>query len=297
VKPLSIELRLSEVEPPKPDEPRTMYRDLANLPDPMQLGLTIKAYNYDDVGLYFQITGNHPDYTFQTVNLGLIGSGANITSNLDNFASRSRPVAETEEVITLILRAYTDAGHSDLKWTYNRSVTVIIISSQDGSWTTDVDNNFDDGTVQGWNFTQEFGTPVGSIGVATDYVLSAPYSLRMTCPLGSGTTEWRGRYDKSFTTPDRTNVFAIIEMRVAKSDIDYINRIQVTRAGTLLIHLGRDDLALSDYVPIGKWVRAVVPLPRNTTIEVRIIVRRYRTVTPTTNGYSWLDDFKIISKD
>jgi hypothetical protein len=118
----------------------------------------------------------------------------------------------------------------------------------------------------------------------------------MTCPAGSGSTEWRGRFDKSLTTPNKDKVYAIINLRVAKSDTDYINYIQIRRNDTVLIHLGRVNLAKSDYVPTARWIRVVVPLPKNTTLTLGICVRRYREVSPNANGYAWLEDFKIISK-
>ena len=72
---MTIELRLSDVDPPAPEPKRTIYRDIVNLPDPAKFGLTIRYFNYDDVGLYFQITGSATGYTFGTVNLGLLASG------------------------------------------------------------------------------------------------------------------------------------------------------------------------------------------------------------------------------
>jgi hypothetical protein len=118
----------------------------------------------------------------------------------------------------------------------------------------------------------------------------------MACPAASGSTDWIASFYKSFTTPNKDKVFAVIDLRVAKSDTDYINYIRVIHDTTLLVHLGRLDKALTDYVPVNKWMRIVVPLPKNTTLEIRIRVARYRTVTPTTEGYMWLDDFKLISK-
>ncbi|MCL6579207.1 MAG: hypothetical protein K6T73_07455, partial [Candidatus Bathyarchaeota archaeon] len=88
---MTIELRLSDVDPPAPEPKRTIYRDIANLPDPVKLGLTIRYFNHDDVGLYFQITGSGTGYTFGTVNLGLLASGKNAYINLDEFASRAKP--------------------------------------------------------------------------------------------------------------------------------------------------------------------------------------------------------------
>jgi hypothetical protein len=303
-----IELRLSNVDPPTPEPKRTIYRDIVNLPDPVKLGLTIRYFNHDDVDLYFQITGSATGYTFGTVNLGLLASGTDAHQNLDEFASRAKPSAsdlpngEKEENITLILKAYTDSGYANLKWTFERVVTVHWINSADPAFTVDFLDNFDDGTVQGWAVAAEVNrdgnpsTPAPTQSVVTDYVLSTPYSLRMTCPAGSGSADWMASFYKSFVTPNKDKVFAVIDLRVAKSDADYINFVRVMRDTTLLVHIGTPNIVLADYVPVNKWMRTVVPLPKNTTLTLKITVARRRATTPHTEGYMWLDDFKIVSK-
>ena len=301
---MSIELRLSDVDPPAPDPPRTIYRDVLNLPDPVKLGLTIRYFNYDDVGLYFRITGSAPGYTFGTVDLGLLGSGLNAYQNLDEFGSRAKPVAgdftngEFDESVTLILRAYTDAGYTDLKWTHERTVTVAWIKSDDVAWTLDELDDFDDGTVQGWAVADEEGNDGGypTVGVVTDFVLSVPYSLRMT-QLRSTMGYYRGRLYKSFTTPDRPTVYAIIDLRVTHADFSYNVYVQVQRDGAVLVFLGKPSYTtVTHHIPSNKWMRIVVPLPRNTTLEVRIVYRLYVPGAVKYYAYVRMDDFKIISK-
>jgi hypothetical protein len=295
-----IELRLSDVDPPRPDPPRTIYRDIVNLPNPVKLGLTIRYFNYDDVGLYFQITGSGLGYTFGTVNLGLLASGANAYQNLHEFASRAKPSAsdlpngEKEENITLILKAYTDSGYTNLKWTYERVVTVHWINSADPAFTVDILNNFDDGTVQGWAALAEAGS-VSSIGVATDYVLSTPYSLKVVTGTGIYSRQ-RVRVYKSFTTPNKDKVFAIIDLRLSctYTDSNRIKNARVQRDDALLVFIGKPyDGIDADYTPRDRWIRVIVPLPKNTTLELRVIAEY---ITYNYNGVIWLDDFKIVSK-
>jgi hypothetical protein len=310
-----IELRLSNIDPPLPDPPRTIYRDIVNLPDPVKLGLTIRYFNYDDVALYFQITGSAPGYTFGTVNLGQLASGANAFINLDEFASRAKPSpsdlpnGEKEENITLILKAYTDSGYTNLKWTYERVVTVHWINSADPSFTVGVLNNFDDGTLQGWTAVHEYGLNASgypTAEVATDYVLSTPYSCKMTMRQVTGPTDrrLRDRLSKSFTTPNKDIIYAIADIRLGKVEYstEYMTRLknlQIQRDGNVLVFIGRPyDTVVADYVPLNKWIRIVVPLPKNTTIDFRIVLEVYMyTYAAGYNiAYLWLDDFKIISK-
>jgi hypothetical protein len=262
-----------------------------NLPDPVKLGLTIRYFNHDDVTLYFRITGSASGYTFGTVDLGSLASGTDAYKNLDEFASRAKPSAsdlpngEKEENITLILKAYTDSGYTNLKWTYERIVTVHWINSADPAFTVDFLNNFDDGTVQGW--TNPSG--VGTLAVATDYVLSPPYSLRWSWSQSTGPSPVYNsgvRMQKSFTTPNKDKVFAIIDLRAGG----------VAQYWSITIQKDSDTLIYLYYPPTNKWMRIVVPLPKNSTVVLNFANYVYFPANTTGTTYLWLDDFKIISK-
>jgi len=275
---MSIELRVSNVSPPTAEPKRTIYRDIVNLPDPVLLGLTVRYFNYDDVDLYFKVTGSAVGYTFGTVNLGLLADGTDAYINLDEFASRAKPTVETEEIITITLKAYTDAAYTNLKWTFNREVHVQFINSNDAAYTTDYSNTFDDGTVQEWAGN---GT---DFGVATDYVLSAPYSLKQTGVYGY----------PLYPTYD------------------------ILIDDAILIKIGGTSQSTNPY---NKWIRIIVPLPSSSafTLTVRVTMaglysyRFYKAITtPSRNAIyaiidcranggtvtttMWMDDFKIISK-
>jgi hypothetical protein len=203
-----------------------------------------------------------------------------------------------EENITLILKAYTDSGYTNLKWTYERIVTVHWINSADAAFTVDFLNNFDDGTVQGWALTCEV-TPsnAGSLGIATDYVLSAPYSLKMKpCWYGGG--EGRSYISKSFSTPNKSKIFAIADVRMAHQSGSNggLKTLRIQNGTAVLVFLGKpyDTVASANYIPKDKWMRIVVPLPANASVDFRIDLDYY-----TGTGYEaylWLDDFRIISK-
>jgi len=302
---LSIELRLTNIDPPTEEPQRTIYRDIVNLPDPVKLGMTVRYFNHDSVTLYFQITGSGLGYTFGTVNLGSLAAGTDAYINLDEFASKAKPSAgdlpngEKDENITLILRAYTDAGYSNLKWTYERTVGIHWINSADPAFTVDFLNNFDDGTVQGWATANETGNwTVGGfphLHNATDYVLSTPYSLRTDSRCSTVSGRVRTRTYKSFTTPNKNKVYAILDLRCggAARSTKYLT---VNNGDTVLVYIGRPyDAVVADYYPKNKWRRVIVPLPKNTSVEVRIVVDFYQSSDA--ESYSWLDDFKIISKD
>lgn len=313
---MTIELRLTEVNPPAPEPARTIYHDIASLPDPVMQSITIRYFNYDDVGLYMQITGSATGYTFTPVNLGLLASGTNAYKNLDAFASRAKPTVaqlpngEMGETITLTLKGYTDAGYTALKWTFDRVVQVIWINSGDAAFTLDHLDNFDDGTVDGWNTKKLSGLATAIMAVVNDYVLSPPYSLRDRAGISgwAGDTRW----------------------------LKYIEIINGT-TGVTLIYCGQPyDAVLAHYIPINRWIRIVIPLPLNQTLELQIAYDEnahlgaippdqeskncfYKSFTTPNKTevyaiadirlskadsgggvlsytYIWLEDFKIISK-
>jgi hypothetical protein len=275
--------------------PKTVYSDIVTMPDPMLLGLTINYHNYSDSTLYMQVSSiTSGSWAGSTVNLGSLGSGSNAYINLDNFASRSKPASAVTEILTVTLRGYTDAGYSNLLYTFTRDVTIILIKSDDGSWTQDFLNNFNDGTVQGWQALGE-GVYQPTLAVATDYVLSTPYSLKMSV---RGSEIIACRLYKTFATPNKTNVYAIINVRSAMQYSSYYNTLislTIKQNDTQLIFIGRLIQVVSvDNYPRNKWMRLVVPLTPNATVEVRIIKTCHHYSTQDT--WLWMDDFKIISK-
>jgi hypothetical protein len=304
-----IELRLSNILPPATEPARTIYLDINNLPNPVLFGITARYFNYDNVNLYFQITGSAPGYTFGTVNLGSLASGANAYQNLDQLISRAKPSSsnltngELQETITLILNAYTDSGYSNLKWTYQRTVTVYFINSADPSFTLLELDNFDDGTVDGWTAQIISGATSQSCAIASDYVLSAPYSLK-TSNTGSEGSDCQTRTYKQFTIPNATKAFAIFDIRYSDISISGygtvygIKNIQIRINGTSLIFLGQPfDTLGTDYVPVNRWIRIVVPIPVNVTLTLDVFEEVYIVMVGGTATWPlWMDDFKIIYK-
>lgn len=284
--------------------PRTFYMDIVNMPDPTVFGVTINYYNFDDIPLYLTIEGSGVGYTFpDPIQLGGLGAGLNAFRNLDEWFSRAKPAAETTEAVTLTLKGYTDAAYTNLKHTFSRNVTIVFIKSDDVSYTVDYLNNFDDGTVQGWAVVDLYNNKAGypKIGVATDYVLSPPYSLKSLGQSSSMAYALGFRVYKSFVTPDKTNIYAIIDLRLgATATTTYINALRLLIDAMILNHHGGywaewTEPRSYNYLPKDKWIRMVVPLPKNVTIEVRVDTQWTQDTLPR-DAILWIDDFKIISK-
>jgi hypothetical protein len=198
-----------------------------------------------------------------------------------------------EETIKLILKAYRDSGYTDLKWTYEREVTVHWLNSNDSSFTLDYLNNFDDGTTQGWAVVNELNNISGypKLAVVTDYVLSEPYSIKMTQSVSAVGTV-RARLYKSFTTPNRDKIFAIMGIRLSTPSPSWTRNLQIKHGDVLDVYLVGSS---TNPVPNNVWMKIITMLPKNTTVEVRIV--HEININNTTNIPScWLDDFMIISK-
>jgi hypothetical protein len=267
-----------------------------NIPDPVKLGLTVHVYNYDAVTLYMKIDGYNGAWAFGTVNEGSMTAGTDRYFNLDQFGSRARPAAATIETITVRLRAYTDAGYTILKWTYLRTIDIVFIKSDDGTWTEDFLNNFDDGTVQGWAVAAVDNCKAGypTIAVAADYVLSVPWSLKTTNQQNTQLQTFEYQIYKQFTTPNRPIVYAIIDIRQNNVTNGPRCCIRVILDADTILQLGRLGASASNILPTARWLRIVVPLTPNVTKTLRIYVQDYAAGSVTTSV--WMDDFRIISK-
>ena len=108
--------------------------------------------------------------------------------------------------------------------------------------------------------------------------------------------EQRKRLWKQFTTADKPVVYAILDLRQAHGGGQYSKFIKVQRDAVDLVFLGRPyNILLEQYFVWDKWFRVVVPLPRNTALELRVIQDWYTGAAPK-GVWLWMDDFKIISK-
>lgn len=243
---MMIDLRFSDLKHPTPEPGKTIYSDLVDLPDPVVLGVTVRAYNYDSVTLYMKVDATLAGWSFVTKALGAIGTGGNTRLNLDDFGSRTKPAAELTETIILRLRAYTDSGYSNLKWTFERELVVVFIKSDDGSWATVLSNDFDDGTVQGWAGEDISGSSPVAVENVSDFVLSIPDSCRLD----------QYRYVGS-----------------AFIGGEFIHGLFVWLDAEEIVHLGKTYIGNtgSNYVSLNKWMRIVLPLPVNDTFELGIV--------------------------
>ena len=283
---MSIDLRFSDVDPPEMEPRRVIYCDIVGVPNPMYLGLIFRAFNDDSVGLYMQLDGVHPNWTFTPTNLGSLGDGSNKYYRVNQFGYRTRPTSETTEILNITLNAYVDSGYSNLKWTITRSITIRMLKSDDGSWTLDENDDFIDGTVQGWAADSTTGGAV--LTVVSDYVLSPIYSIKAA--KGADLWSLNTWLYKSFTTEDKDLVFAIANLRFGE------NLGGVPPSFTFQVQIDGETTIYLPTVILDKWYHFTFPLPRNSTVQIKFYYTGSSSTKPW-SIYEWLDDFKIISRD
>lgn len=297
--------------------PKTIYTDIVGMPANMVLGVTIRYYNSTTQALYFKFFVSGTGWSSNSQELGSLAAGGSAYRNFDDFTSRSTPASETEDTLHFELKAYTDAGYTDEVFSFSRDTTVKFIKSDDGSWTLDEHDTFET-DIEGWAQLPEYeghGADYQEIAISADTYIQGSKSLRVKYHAYYGDPdpmrERRERIYKSFTTPDRNIVYAIINVRVTaqclvdgcpppdtrKTQLKYLNINY--NGGTPLIHLGKtyDGYVEADYFPRNKWMRLMVPLPKDSTIELRVVV----DVGCYAGGagcwwHTYLDDIKIISK-
>lgn len=300
--------------------PKTIYTDIVGLQDPLWLGVTIHYYNESGDPLYMKIFISHPNWASGSYELGLLPTASSAFYNWDNCSSRSKPITETTEAVTFTLKGYSDAAYTIEMASFSRDVTVVMLKSDDGSWTLDEHDNFDTPPgVQGWACKTLPGDQSMFLAcdIATDFKLSSPNSYKIISQIINVSSPW---YKYCF-----------------------LKYWEFKEGSNLLMHLGAPESEHSgweirgDKIPKQKWIRMVVPLPKDKITEIQIIQdsmatygiqanhRRglfcaYKTFTTPNKDtiyaivnirgdasatgspclykhYMWLDDFKIISRD
>lgn len=263
---LNIEIKT----PPDPD----LYFDIAGLPSPFDVIIPICISNNESITLYFRASLVNPptDWVTSSVDLGSI-TGGNSSCFTATF-SRNAPTltnGEYSETLTLRIAAYTDSTYTTLYGYQDVQLTINYIDHTDPSWTILYQDNFDDGTRQGWTYDTTIidsicGFKTNPQIVGTHYI-SAPYSAQ----IGYSTN---GSAYKDYTVGAYTKAYIIIHVYIT-------DRTAIKIGDTLVKPCTVGNIT-------NQWLRLVYPLPTNATTRVRI--------ANAVNVYSYIDDIIVIAK-
>jgi hypothetical protein len=173
------------------------------------------------------------------------------------------------ETIDLVVKAYYDSGYSNLYSQDDFPVSFHFIDRTTADWTLLYNNNFDDGTVQGW--TSSLGSSY--VSVSTTYYRSYPYSLRTG---GGSETAFR----KSFTVGAFSEAYLIYAMRFGLTSGSVTPRI---------LFDGTEYFRPDVQPTINVWYQFIVPLPSGKTTDVQMY-GAYQS------AYAYLDNVYVIAK-
>jgi len=256
--------------------------------DYLTMHIAMQIQNFENSSYWFLIesfTAPPTGWTVTTYYIGFINIDQTITftySNINRTKPTSIPEGRITESINLVVRAYHDSSYTNLYSQDNFTVQFHFLDLTSPAWTMLHNDNFDDGTAQGWHAQKQ-----GSGGYAGPepytYYRSWPYSLRVTNDY---------RYDsycnfyKDFVTNGSLNevylVYSILSGRWTQHDRGavYINEVVYFQ---------------SDVSPsTGTWYQVAIPLPLNQSSRVRIPVIEVEWLSGTYSAY--LDDVYVVGK-
>jgi hypothetical protein len=248
----------------------------------MNIALQIK--NQEDSGYYFTVEkyGEPPaGWTVPTMYVGLINKDETKSFTYSAYRTKpaSIPLGRLTESINLVVKAYYDASYTNLYDQDNFTATFHFIDRTSSVWTILYNDNFDDGTVQGWGYVGPAG-----LGVSETYYRSYRYSLKLD---GAGYSYEESGYRKNFDVATGYQEAYLIfslrsswwpDMRILLDGIVYFK---------------------PDVSPPGDvWLQFAIPLPvaPPETTEVIIYASRGRSYTWEPESVAYLDDVFVIAK-
>lgn len=257
---------------------RTIYTDIVSLPNPLELGITVRIYNWYNATLYFILTMAGSGWTFASspYTVGAIGAGGSLTIPYDEAGTFATPAGETTELLTFTLTAYTDAGYSNLYATYVKTVTIVMLKSDDGSWTVDDTDDFEGGTYEDWVTVNDGGQWDGvAMSLEHSPVLSGTHCMRVFMMDNGFWGDLCGGAGKTWTTPAaRDECYVIINVRFRSHPtwpIGSFDNIIIRVNGVRTLFVGRIYPTAGINIPQNRYMRFVVPVPYDSTPLVEVV--------------------------
>jgi len=250
----------------------------------MQIALEIK--NQEDSAYFFvvdQYSAPPIGWTILPMALGQIDIDETYQF-VYNKAYRDKPSSipggRLTETISLVVKAYYDAGYTNLYSQDDFTVTFNFLDYESAIWNIVYNDDFDDGTTQGWTYTQITYTAL--IGVSGTYYRTFPNSLRLYhyCSGGGGAA-----FKKTFTVGLVSEAYLICSI---KSPIWH----GLSNHG---IKINGVTYFKCDIEPVdNSWYQFTIPLKIGETNIVEIFV--LGGPTPEGYFYAYLDDVYVIIK-
>lgn len=267
---------------------RTLYADIRGLSDPFWISLTAQCYSNIARALILNAQGRN--WYFGPRNIA--AEGGSFWYNMHNFGYRERPLHESLDEVLVKLSASGGL-------LAQRQMGIHLIDSEDPCWDIDYEDNFDDGTKQGWTHL----SGGDSSSVVSEYVMSSPFALRGTTFSAVQDTWQLIRIGKQITTPDKNEVYAILHCRAREQNnppgaTDGEFRELYFEGSSYWSRIGWDSAqAYGGKPPVDQWMKLMIPLPRNQTFYISVYGWFWVDNFFGCFGHLYIDDFKVISRN
>lgn len=291
--------------PDVPDNIADIYICVQDVYADQSLVLPFQMYNHENRALYFTIEDNgtdltgqvadyvlYPDNTETTVKkMGSVaGSGGlddswTYTIAVDNIPS-SLGATENMDTINLRISSWEDSEYSVLYTRDNFVINIHYIDREDIGWTVVDTDNFDDGTVQGWDCDKV--RAIGDVTVTDTIYRSENYCLYMSCHRISAPYGYLNPYKSITTSAETTSAYAILTMRVLGSGSGYGPDFGICFDDSLV--------AVVVSPPVGVWYQLVVPIPEDNTTTKFEINEFIHATDGSYDEYGYIDDVYFIER-
>jgi len=260
------------------------YVTINNLKDAtLTMNIALQIKNQEASGFYFTVekyTEPPAGWNVPTMYVGLVNKDE--TKTLTYSAYRTKPTSipsgRITESIDLAVKAYYDAAYTNFYSQDNFPATFHLIDRTSTAWTVLFNDNFDDGTTQGWSSVG----PGPSFGVSDTLYRSYRYSLRVQAR--SSLTSDEAGYTKSFNIPTTyAEAYIVFSIRSSGWPSTY-SATRVLLDGVVYFQ--------PDVVPSANiWYQFTIPLPTAPpeTTAFTIYATSYGQI-------AYLDDIYVIAK-
>lgn len=248
--------------------------------DPVVLQIALQIKNQENQSFYFRVEADGtppagwslPQYDVEDA------IDKDETRAFTYSAFRTNPssisLGRLTEMINLVVKAFYDAGYTQLYSQDSFSVTFNFLDRMAGAWTTLYHDDFDDGQTDQWTWIMTQGQSPTAFGVSTDYYRSFSYSLKLQGSV------YQGAFRKSFDVAGTySEAYLVYSVRSSKW-----SNYGVKLDG---VKYFEQDVALSPNI----WYQVSIPLPTGRVTEVQMWVLGGGGGTV----LSYLDDVYVIA--
>ncbi len=286
--------------PDVPDNIADIYICVQDIYADQSLVLPFQMYNHENRTLYFTIedngtdlTGQVADYVLAVEEMGSVGGSGELddtwtyTITVDNIPS-SLGATENMDTIYLRVSSWEDSEYSVLYTRDNFVINIHYIDREDTGWTIVDEDNFDDGTAQGWSAEKGSQTMGDVSATATDVIYrSENYSLMITADMtySSGQSLSVTACPYKSLTVSGTSAYLIASVRTQSWDSCEFG-----------IYENDSKIASPVEFSTNVWYQMVIPLTVDGNahkVEMYDLVGRYNIKG---KNYAYIDDVYVIQR-